>query len=407
MNKIFSILFVCLTIVTLTFSTSAAVTSDFDFSIVDVNNIGEINDTRFWERANYMQAYVYPASSYYVGSSDGNLTPHNAYIPLQMPRYLTSPYSFDEDMGDWPYINRLMSGIWYSSPNGDTEVSLQGAIITEYLSRNGQFGGEFRYSFSNVFNGPDTSSLNVLLVGDTYSYKESHTFGGTPNNVDVVGLRITNPSQSTKPMVIYVRGSMKWAGRVTNDTIPHGAVTIDTHLFLNPGDSIVFDATLIEGETGGVDPITTCFSGAVMIRHSTNFDERAIITETFNDYFSYGLNYSDTNYGGIGYANDGVNGGFSIVSAFNSQYWGTAMENPNYGTLTITNNGVYSTKYYDTVEVNVPQELEWGGLYDWLVGSFNAFTSFEIAPGWSIGIILSVVVGLAVIMWILKIFLGG
>ena len=178
-------------------------------------------------------------------------------------------------------------------------------------------------------------------------------------------------------------------------------------MFLNPGDSIVFDATLIEGETDGVNPITTCFSGAVMIRHSTNFDERAIITETFNDYFSYGLNYSDTNYEGIGDANDGVSGGFSIVSAFNSQYWGTAMQEPNYGTLTINNNGVYSTKYYDTVDVNVPQELEWGGLYDWLVGSFNAFTSFEIAPGWSIGIILSVVVGLAVIMWILKIFLGG
>lgn len=410
MKKIFTIITMILLFSFLMVSTSAMVLTDFDLSIVDVNNIGEFNDTRFWERANYMQAYVYPSSTFYVDSNGGDLTPHNSYIPLQMPRYLTTPFSFDEDTGEWSYIDRLMSGIWYESPNGDTEVSLQGAIVTEYLSRIGQFGGEYRYSFSNVFNGPDTSTLNVFLVGDTYSYKNTHTFGGVPNNVDVVGLKITNPEQSTKPAVIYLNGAMKWAGDISDGTIPHGIIPIDTHIFLNPGDSIVFDSTLIEGQTEGVEPITTCFSGSVMLRHSSNFNERLIITETFNDYFSFGYNYSDTNYEGIGIATDGVNGGFSIVSAFNSQYWGTAMQDPTYGTLTITKNGIYSTKYYDMVDVQVPQEnitIEDANMFTWLASVAEEFLKFEIAPDFSLGGILLLVVGFALIMWILKIFLGG
>lgn len=78
------------------------------------------------------------------------------------------------------------------------------------------------------------------------------------------------------------------------------------------------------------------------------------------------------------------------------------------GNINITENGLYDVTRAATVTVDVPQEiLEDVNAFNWLYGAVEGILTMEIAPGFSIGVILLFIAGFALLIWILKIFFGG
>lgn len=78
--------------------------------------------------------------------------------------------------------------------------------------------------------------------------------------------------------------------------------------------------------------------------------------------------------------------------------------------LNITQNGSYNVGAYNYVSVNVPQDnitIEDTNMFSWLISVASGFLAFEIAPDFTIGGILILCVGFALIMWLIKVFLGG
>lgn len=78
----------------------------------------------------------------------------------------------------------------------------------------------------------------------------------------------------------------------------------------------------------------------------------------------------------------------------------------------IDENGTYSYNVSDysqiNIEVDVPQEvIDNLHIFKWLLDSVQDFLSLEIFPDFSVGGILLFVVGFGLVMWIVKIFLGG
>lgn len=386
--------------------TPCATLEEYGVSVPGVNTMGDFENARFWQRLNKTQAYVFPTYSYYYDEVIGELATKISYIPVNSPQYILTSEIYED--GEYPaYLDRLSSLYWYESENkSDSELAMQGAMIIDDMVSVDRYNGYIKYHYSSALQGPDLGKLNILLVGDVYSYNVEHQFEGQPNNVDITGLIITNPAEATTPCVVYLNGTMKWAGLMSKGEIPHGEIAIDSYVMLQPGYSVRIDETLLEGDAGR-SAVMTCFSGQLMIRHGNGFTVPAEFCEEYNDYFSQCVSYSDTNLVGLYYGDDDKYGGHTIESAFNAQYWGTFTELPDYGQLNINHNGVYSTKYYSSVKVEVPQEVSWRGMFDWLIDSAGAFMTFEIAPGWTIGIILTFIVGLSVALWAIKVFMGG
>lgn len=74
--------------------------------------------------------------------------------------------------------------------------------------------------------------------------------------------------------------------------------------------------------------------------------------------------------------------------------------------MEITVNGRYNVLGKEYVDVNVPQNMA-ESAFGWLLDVGGAALQFEIAPGYTIGGIFTFVVGFALIIWLLKVFLGG
>lgn len=76
--------------------------------------------------------------------------------------------------------------------------------------------------------------------------------------------------------------------------------------------------------------------------------------------------------------------------------------------LYIEDNGFYDVTQYNYVDVNIPTEIiEQQGILQWLYDAVQGFLTMEIAPDFSIGGVLLFIVGFSIIIWIIKIFLGG
>ena len=407
MKKCIIFVFALLILSSVIISSTAATLNDYSYFVPGVNSMGDFENIRFWERLNHTQSYVFPAYTYYDDYILGELSSQITYLPISIPRYITTPATYGED-ASVANLDRLANVYWYNSNiSNDSELSMQSSIQLDNITRTDEYNGQMTYSYSPTLAGTSLSNMNILLVGDIYSYNFSHPYNDQTNNVDITGLVIANPSTSNMPCVVYLNGVMKWAGSASGGgETPRGTQTFDGYILLHPGNSVRIDETLLEGQ-GEVEAKTTCFSGAIMVRHGNNYSSPVLFIEEFNDYFSDIITYSDTNLQGLSGGGDGRFGGANIANSFNAQYWGGYSSNPDYGQLDITNNGVYSTKYYSSVKVSVPQEISWGGMFDWVVNSAGAFMSFEIAPGWSIGIIMSIIVGLAVAIWAIRVFMGG
>lgn len=382
---------------------------EYALQIGDINTLGEFSNIRFWERLNKMQAYVVPTSQYYYDGILAEMSPKLSYTPVSLPQYVTNPMTLpDIDEDDYSDLDKIMS-LWSYTDGTEYQTPISSNISISKLSNGGSaYTGTMKYTITPTTTQTVDSSYRILWVGDTYSYDVTHNYDGVANDVDITGLRITNPADSGGSVVVYLLGTMQYLGSAEGlDKSPTGSLDLNTYVFLNPGYSVSIDDVLIEGQTGDVIPIQTRFSGSIMIRYGEGTSLPVEFEEQYNDYFSVCYSYSDYNLVGLEYGSDGRNGGSDIVNSWAINYYMNQSLEPDYGQKEITSNGVYSTKNYTSVKVDVPQEIAWSGLWDWLFDSAGAFMAFEIAPDWSIGVILSIIVGLAVAIWAIRVFMGG
>lgn len=77
------------------------------------------------------------------------------------------------------------------------------------------------------------------------------------------------------------------------------------------------------------------------------------------------------------------------------------------GVLHIDSNGTYNVRTVSQVVVNVPQNISWSGMFEWIFDSIGAFMNFEIAPNWTLGTLFSILIAVTVAIWALKTFSGG
>lgn len=171
------------------------------------------------------------------------------------------------------------------------------------------------------------------------------------------------------------------------------------------GDGLSYDYEM----TVYGDPNALVYNGTELVNSSSDSD---FVLEQFtklltSHYSSPGPTPTYPAYSGY----TDVNGDFKFYGTYTN---GTISVNvPTYAknsSITVTRNGRYDVGGYNYVEINVPQEnvtIENANMFSWLANAAESFLTFEIAPDFSIGGILLFIVGFSLIMWILKIFLGG
>lgn len=83
-------------------------------------------------------------------------------------------------------------------------------------------------------------------------------------------------------------------------------------------------------------------------------------------------------------------------------------EVPDSEKITITENGTYNVENYTVAEVSVPQKVtQLPSIFGWVGNVLEGVMTFEIMPNFSLGGVVVILVGLAIIFLILKVFLGG
>lgn len=156
------------------------------------------------------------------------------------------------------------------------------------------------------------------------------------------------------------------------------------------------------------DPVGVIYNGTTLVSSTSDSDfVLEQFTKLLTSHSSPGSTPTYPVYSGY----TDVNGVFKFYGTYTN---GTISVNvPTYAknsSITVTRNGRYDVGNYNYVEINVPQEnvtIEDSNMFSWLANSAEEFLKFKIAPDFSIGGILLFIVGFALIMWILKIFLGG
>lgn len=413
-KKIYAICTTCLTMIILLtlciMPIGAVYSEDYSFSVGDTTSSGEFTAERFWERSNKAQAYILPTyQPYHDDMLEDAVAERLSYTPVNMPQYVVPTFPLGQEVYDsYGSLDTITTMNSYTV-NGSYYPILGGSVQLVKLEKTTATQGVIQYKLTTTPTDRFAQGTRELWVGDIYSAYEYHPYTDNPNQVELNGLTITNQSSGT--VVVYLCGTMDWAGEANEEYPETGSVAIDSYVLLNPNYSVTIDRTLIEGETNGVTPIMTRWSGTIMVRYGNDCESSVLYTENFNDYYSQCYSYSDQNLVGMSNAQDGKNGGFSIVRSWAmQQYMGKVLEpippiNPT-GNLNITENGSYYVRNYETVSVNVPQSVEWSGMIDWIFDSIGAFLDFEIAPDWSVGTLMTLVVGLAVAIWAIRVFMG-
>lgn len=81
---------------------------------------------------------------------------------------------------------------------------------------------------------------------------------------------------------------------------------------------------------------------------------------------------------------------------------------PDSEKITITENGTYNVENYTVAEVSVPQKVtQLPSIFGWVGNVLEGVMTFEIMPNFSLGGVVVILVGLAIIFLLLKVFLGG
>lgn len=395
---LFLVLIVCSMLLTILIPTNArALLEEWKVGI-NADNIGEFENAIQYERFNYMQAYVFPVNDYNTSTIEA-FDHYSAYMPVYIPRYIIKRTA--SEIPSDVYLDVVANVFSYTGSNDSASSS---ALFVP-LSFDTTTSADYSLRYYIGTNSTDTITPNSREYwhGTTYSYYNDSTT--TRQGMHGFGIVGTNVNVSN---IVYISGKLTYI--VENpvnggDRYTYVEKAIDEYKIINSDTPLYIDYTLDESiHLDSAVSIISKFEGEVLVRYGDSETHRVTYLEDVSLDYSNIVSYSDTNLSGFT-ATEHI----SIADTFCDYYYYSMIGVPVQPTetMSITSNGVYNVKDYAYVNVRVPQEFESDGLFGWITTATGGLMDFEIAPGWSIGIIMTIIIGLAVTVWVLKVFLGG
>lgn len=404
-KKIYAICTMCLSVIILLtlciMPISALNQSNVNLGIYVNGTDGSFSNVRMLERLNKMQAYVFPGTEYNDGTTIDPFEALEAFMPLNYPQYLVS-----RNLGNSTTSLDMLINLYQYGGENETGTYMNTWYPLDYYQAEG-YKNVFVYGLSNN----TTQALGI----DRREYFHGSTYSWFSDEESVHGFGIYCPEDAKGTSVVYIEGELDIVyntGIVANGKELWDVATypIDTHVMISANQTVYIDYALtdfIPQESAMVG--MTKFEGEVMVRYGLNADKPMHYVEEVDNIFSKVVSFSDTNLKGFYEGSDAEGasslGVASLYCDYLSAVQGVYVPEVG-GNLNIIANGSYNVKDYSTVSVNVPQNVGWSGMFDWLFDSMGAFLGFEIAPGWSLGILMTVIVGLAVAIWAIRVFLG-
>lgn len=315
------------------------------------------------------QIYCYPTTQYYddiiLGESSISAT---NYTMIPYPRYIYATEITEDE--DKTLDNSYRATIYYDY--GDT-TTYAGSLQVENeatLVNDSRYNFEFKVMPSTVGSGT-VNGLRYIMTGDFLSY----------DNGGIYPMTIT-----TSGTTIYtVRCFGTWDFIINNGDSYLSRTVSDWYYSttLAPGDTWEFHSYATEDDIGnGYTVYTSCFHGVIYIEASE---------QVTYDFPVFGITYDELNT---------MNFDGSVLNEYTYSQGDFALFTEQFGMLMGLEQG-------GGVIVPPSDSGEMPDLWTWLLSSGKAVIDFEIAPDWTIGGILNFVVGLALAVWLIRVFLGG
>lgn len=269
-----------------------------------------------------------------------------------------------------------------------------------YDSVTGEQSRYMTYRPTLTFNATETDgeSNTMLFEGMFYTRKVA--------NRTYNGFRFEIPSEGVTDC------SITWTGRVywRDSTVTERFNSLDTSGFIEGPLSghvgVDFALTdIIDFDTESYDDVI--FVGTIGLTQDIDGGYVGV-----TNYYTRGANAETVSYDPAdGYlSNTNYQGAPKVVKLLMQDAQNNSGGIIPSGTLTVTENGTYDVYTYDKVQVNVPTEViegELPNMIDWLIDTGEAFLKFEIAPGWYLASIFTFILVLSLVIWVIRLFMGG
>lgn len=311
-----------------------------------------------------------------------------------------------------------MPSVWYDSQLTHTEFTMFPSVPE--LTTVSTYTISQSYSNELLFSFGDSSNRAPYLVFEGIMYFA----GDGPSTISI---------RNTSEAEIYVYA----AGRkyVINDsTSVIRDIEVGHHVLSGTNDFVSIDNIIRDYEVDGLDTDIYFFGNIFIGYEDTNslidndysfaydlaisgfprnltYTDVEVTNNTGNTVYDQLANLLSPNAGTYpsyeGYTD--INGDFIWYGVYNG---GKITVNvPTYArdsVLEITENGRYNVGSYNYVEVTAGETvIETGSVFSWLLNATQTFLTTEILPNFSFGGLLLFMLGFALVLWMLKIFLGG
>lgn len=438
MKKIYSIiLFLIITIATLSTSVLAAVNPLDGGTITSMPTFPDVGTTTTYidsEPSRVAGGLYVPISGSWRTNVNGTTlsgVSYHPYAPIPMATSRSWPSEYQNEDVEYSQQSGVKQSIVVSGlSSGSTGTH------DYYITK--EFENDDTKTYSLVYTASNTANIGAIYAGQFVGCKR--------DNLISYGLKVgvaNNPN-----FTYYIKGTYYWYNSDNNNS---GKFDVDTSGSVLAGNYASFlpeqysltltDDTYTDFMFDGViywvwnissypkifvdyaksQGISAVAAQNVLVDYTNNFGGIPSVLQQ-NPVASFAYTYGTLNYVSGG---DTLNIEITANGSYEydvSDYSKVAIDVnlPNIITppsspsevLTITENGFYDVSQFNYVDADIPPDVvevpaEFPSLFGWVGNVLNGVLDFELMPNFSLGGILIIIVGLALIVWLLKVFLGG